>query len=98
MEHGAESIEQEEDLLRKPRLQLCQLPRELLVRTYHPPQLSKSPHDRNVYLNGPVAVQDGGSMATPCSVKAVTRLEYFSCEDVTDCDILAISPSHLFLF
>ena len=58
MEHGAESIEQEEDLLRKPRLQLCQFARELLVRTYHPPQLNKSPHDRNVYLNGPLTMEN----------------------------------------
>ena len=28
------------------------------------------------------------SIATPCSVKAVTRFEYLMFEDVTDCDIL----------
>ena len=31
------------------------------------------------------------SMATPCSVNAVTRLENFSLEDVTICDIPSIS-------
>jgi len=31
------------------------------------------------------------SVATPCSVKAVTRFEYLIFEDVTDCDILFIS-------
>ena len=31
------------------------------------------------------------NIATPCSVKAVTRLENFRLEDVTNCDIPAIS-------
>jgi hypothetical protein len=58
MEHGAESIEQQEDLLRKARLQLCQFARELLVRTYHPSQLNESPHDPNVYVDGSLTIEN----------------------------------------
>jgi hypothetical protein len=56
--HGAWSREQQEDLLRKARLQLYQFAREFLVRTYRPPQLNESPHDRNVYLDGSLTMEN----------------------------------------
>jgi hypothetical protein len=37
-------------------------------------------------------------VVAPAQVKAWSRFEYFRPEDLTICDILAISPSHLFLF
>lgn len=39
----------------------------------------------------PFAADTLDSIATPCSVKTVTRLENFRLEDVTNCDIPAIS-------
>lgn len=70
-------------------LQRLKFPSQVLVSGHHFPKPHKSPHDFDIHLNSTVTVENGDSMATPCSVKTsgAYRRPPRPLFEVADCDL-----------